>query len=135
VILTGDDEQLHERVTARPDSVAPLRKAVVRFAAGNGASAPQRDDIALAVTEALANAVLHAYVGHDRPGVVAVDAWMRERSLEVVVCDEGNGMLPRTDSPGMGIGLTLIDRIAEQFRLEDVGPGVRVRMTFAIGAR
>jgi anti-sigma regulatory factor (Ser/Thr protein kinase) len=129
------DEQLHERVPARPESIAPLRKAVVRFAAGNGASAPERDDIALAVTEALGNAVLHAYVGHDRPGPLALDAWMRERSLEVVVCDEGNGMTPRTDSPGLGIGLTLIERIAQQLRFEETRPGVRVRMTFAIGAR
>jgi serine/threonine-protein kinase RsbW len=135
MIPTGGDTQLHEWVPARPESIAPLRRAVVRLAAGNGASAPQRDDIALAVSEALANAVLHAYVGHDRPGVVAVDARMHERSLEVVVCDDGNGMLPRTDSPGMGIGLALIGRIAEQLRLEDMRPGVRVQMTFAIGAR
>ena len=134
MILTGGGEQLHERVPARPEWVAPLRTAVVRFAAGNGASGPERDDIALAVTEALGNAVLHAYVGHDRPGCVAVDAWMHKRSLEVVVCDEGNGMVPRTDSPGMGLGLTLIERIAEQLRLEETRPGVRVRMTFAIGA-
>jgi hypothetical protein len=39
-------------------------------------------------------------------------------------------MLPRTDGPGMGIGLALNARIAEELR-----PGVRVRMTFAIGAR
>lgn len=135
MILTAGDEQLHERVPARPESIAPLRRAVVRFAADNGASAPQRDDIALAVSEALANAVLHAYVGHDRPGIVAVDARIRGRWLEVAVCDDGNGMLPRTDSPGMGIGLALIGRIAEQLRLEDMRPGVRVHMTFAIGAR
>jgi serine/threonine-protein kinase RsbW len=134
VVFTSD-EQLHERVPARPESIGPLRRAVVRFAAGNGASVCERDDIALAVTEALGNAVLHAYVGHDHPGAVAVDAWMHERSLEVVVCDEGNGMLSRSDSPGMGIGLALIDRIAEELRFEEMRPGVRVRMTFAIGAR
>lgn len=129
------EEPLHERVPARPEYIAPLRRAVVRFAAGNGASACQRDDIALAVTEALGNAVLHAYVGHASPGAVAVDARMHERSLEVVVRDEGNGMLPRTDGPGLGIGLTLIERIAEQLRFEETRPGVRVRMTFAVGVR
>jgi serine/threonine-protein kinase RsbW len=134
-VSTGCQPQLHERVPAHPRSISPLRRAVSTLAASNGASDREREDIALAVSEALGNAVLHAYVGHDRPGVLAVDAWVRERALEVVVCDEGNGMLPRVDSPGMGIGLVLIDRIAEQFRLEDARPGVRVHMTFAIGAR
>lgn len=133
--ITTERERLHERVPAQPACIAPLRQAVVRFAAANGASACQRDDIALAVTEALGNAVLHAYVGHDRPGVVGVDARMHERSLEVIVCDEGNGMLPRPDSPGMGIGLVLIERIAERLRFEETRPGVRVRMTFTVGAR
>jgi serine/threonine-protein kinase RsbW len=129
------DTPLHERVPARPESIAPLRRAVVRFAAANGATDRQRADIALAVTEALDNAVLHAYVGHDDAGAVAVDAWVQARSLEVAVCDEGNGMVPRSDSPGLGLGLTLIERIAERLRVEDTRPGVRVRMTFAIGER
>lgn len=111
-----------------------MRHAVVEFANGQGASDRQCDDIALAVSEALSNAVLHAYAGQASPGVMRVKACMHERWLEVVVSDQGVGMLPRTDSPGLGIGLALIGRITVRLELEsrDSIPGLRVRMTFAI---
>lgn len=128
-------ERLHERLPALPQSIAPLRHSVLGFASDSGASERQREDIALAVSEALSNAVIHAYVGHESPGLVAVNVRRRGRWLEVVVCDEGVGMLPRTDSPGLGLGLPLIVRVTEQLELEslDEVPGIRVRMKFAIG--
>lgn len=124
---------LDERATARPESIAPLRRAVACFAAGCGASDGELEDIALAVSEALTNAVMHAYVGRDGPGIVVVQAWMRDRWLEVVVCDEGIGMQPRTDGPGLGYGLSVIHRITERLEVQDTTAGVRVHMTFAIG--
>lgn len=124
---------MHQQLPALAQSIAPLRQAVAEFAGEGGASAGQRATIALAVSEALSNAVIHAYAGDDRPGVMAVDAQMHERSLEVVVCDEGSGMRPRTDSPGAGLGLPLIAHLAEQLEVSDTTPGTRVRMTFAIG--
>ncbi len=132
-MAVGSHGQVHERAPARPESIAPLRREVVGFAGGCGASARQREDIAVAISEALTNAVLHAYRDRDEPGVVAVQAWVEDSLLHVVVCDEGVGMRPRFPSPGMGIGLTLISRMTERARFEDVMPGVRVRMAFALG--
>ncbi len=132
---TDYQSRLQERLPAQPESIAPLRRAVVAYAGTNGASERQREDIALAVSEALSNAVLHAYVDHEVAGDVIVDAQIDERVLEVVVEDDGGGMTPRTDSPGLGIGLALIGRLTEQMRIEspDSALGVRVHMTFAIG--
>jgi hypothetical protein len=55
--------------------------------------------------------------------------------LEILVCDEGGGMRSHSASPGMGVGLSLIRRVAQDLAVEsrDPGPGVRLRMTFAIG--
>ena len=128
-------ERLHERLPARPENIPRLRHSVLGFAGSYGASERQRENIGLAVSEAVSNAVVHAYVGRDSPGPVAIDVWVRGRALDVVVCDEGIGMRPRTDSPGLGLGLSLMARVAEQFELEspDASPGVRVHMTFEIG--
>jgi len=132
---TGFQSQLRECLPARAENIGPLRRAVVDYAGSNGASERQREDIALAVSEALSNAVLHAYVGHGSPGDVGVDAWIDEHALRVVVYDEGSGMLPRPDSPGLGLGLSLIAQMTERLELEsrDATPGVRLHMTFVLG--
>jgi len=127
--------RLQEHLPARAEGIAPLRHAVVGFAADNGASRRQCEDIALAVSEALSNAVVHAYVGRDSPGSMAVQAWRQAQSLHVVVVDAGKGMGERSDSPGLGLGLELIDRMTTQLRIDslDTMSGVRLRMTFAVG--
>lgn len=128
----GCQGRLHERFPARAASITPLRQAVVEYAESCGASEHRCEDIALAVSEALSNAVMHAYVGRVGDGKVSVDASLRGHVLEVVVGDDGGGMRPREDSPGLGLGLALIERMADELALEDARPGVRVRMRFSI---
>jgi len=109
---------------------------VVQFAQSCGASDIQCEDIALAVSEALSNTVQHAYREDEAPGDVMVGAWLKGGLLEVVVVDAGIGMLPRAaENPGMGMGLPLIAGSTENVELEslDTIPGLRMRMTFAIG--
>ena len=53
--------------------------------------------------------------------------------LAVAVRDEGHGMLPRPDSPGLGLGLPLIATLSESLELgraED--DRTEVRMTFRL---
>lgn len=127
---------LHEHLAARSGNVAPMRRLVVAYAADCGASARRCQDVGLAVNEALTNAVLHAYVDRDMPGEMSVDAAGRTRSLDVLVSDDGVGMVPRgADSPGMGIGLRLMTRVSEQLEIASgplTSPGLRVHMTFPI---
>lgn len=105
-------ERLERRVFADARSVPALRSAVAEFAAGAGATGTARDAVALAVSEAVTNVVVHAYVGVPR-GEIMVDAWVgADERLLVEVFDEGIGMRPRTDGPGLGLGLTLIAQMA-----------------------
>jgi len=52
--------------------------------------------------------------------------------LRVVVSDNGEGMRERHDSPGLGLGLPLIDRLAEAVEVSGDGDGTHVRMDFAL---
>jgi len=128
---TGFQGRLHERRAALPGSIAPLRRAVVAFAAASGASELLCDDIALAVSEALTAAV-YAPDGQRDGGTVVVDASVLRRSLQVVVCDEGAGTLPRDDDAGLGFALGVIVRLADSVEIEETAPGVRVRMAFTL---
>jgi anti-sigma regulatory factor (Ser/Thr protein kinase) len=78
-----------------------------------GIEESRRYDIALVMTEAAGNAVLHAYPPVGAPGLLFVDAGITGRNLLLRVCDCGLGMTPHRDSPGTGIGLPLISRLAD----------------------
>jgi anti-sigma regulatory factor (Ser/Thr protein kinase) len=56
--------------------------------------------------------------------------------VEVVVNDDGMGMSPRDDSPGLGLGLSLISRLADQteYRTSADGRGLALRMSFRFDA-
>jgi hypothetical protein len=44
-------------------------------------------------------------------------------------------MLSRPDSPGAGLGLSIIGRLAQRLEIGENGPsGTEVRMTFAVAA-
>jgi hypothetical protein len=89
-------------------------------------------DIQLAVSEAVTNAVMHAYRRDAQPGDVEVHAAMTSGWFEVRVVDGGSGMKPRNDSPGVGLGLPLIYRLADQVEVRERadGNGMELCMRF-----
>jgi anti-sigma regulatory factor (Ser/Thr protein kinase) len=123
---------LARRFPARADQVKLARRDVVAYAREHGAVDP--DGIALAVSEAVTNAVVHAYVDVPEPGAVEVTAEVHDdNGLEIQVCDDGRGMAPRLDSPGLGVGLPIVAEIAQRFKVETRPTGgTAVRMFFAV---
>ena len=126
---------------AAPDLVLTLparaeNVAVVRHAFGGLGDALDIDDqvladVKLAVTEACTNVVVHAYP--DGEGPMEIAAAVRDERLAIAVRDEGRGMLPRPDSPGLGLGLPLIATLAESLELgKDTAEHTEVRMTFRL---
>ena len=89
--------------------------------------------VSLAVTEAVTNAVLHAYRDQPERGVVKVSAALGDRTLSVLICDYGSGLVPRVDSPGLGMGLPLIASSADdcEIRTHSEG-GTEVRLQFRL---
>ena len=127
----GDMPPLSQTVPAVPASVHELRVAVTRFAKMAGVSGELLDQLRLAVSEAVTNVVLHAYVGDDEPGPVHLAARVRADTIEVTVADDGRGMVPRVDSPGLGLGLPLIAQTTDTFDVhQSAGGGTEMRMSF-----
>jgi serine/threonine-protein kinase RsbW len=125
---------LVRRFAARPDEIAAVRHEVRDYVERHGATDPNA--VALAVTEAITNAVVHAYVDAPEPGEieVVVQPMPEEEGIQILVCDDGRGMMPRTDSPGLGLGLPLVATLAERFEVQArAGGGTRVLMAFATG--
>ncbi len=121
-------------MVALPASVPALRSDVATFARAAGIREPLLSSVKLAVSEAVTNAVLHAYVGA-RPGPVHVAAWLEDDCLLVEVSDNGAGMTPRLDSPGLGVGLPFIADTADGLDISSSPRGgTLVRMTFALQA-
>ena len=130
--LASEPTPVHLRVSAVADQVANVRHAVLESAKAHGIGPASRDDIALAVSEACTNVVMHAYRDAAAPGPLAVDAYHDNGEFFVVVCDEGTGMRPRTDSPGLGLGLGLIGRLAQRLEISSHDPvGAKITMIFA----
>jgi serine/threonine-protein kinase RsbW len=125
--------QVQEQWTlfASPETASRMRGLVERFCS-NGTVDPDRvHDIKVAVTEAANNAAQHAYVGRS-PGPVTLVAWLESEALLLELRDEGRGMAPRIDSPGAGLGIPMMGRLADQLDIT-AGPGGNgtiVRMRF-----
>jgi anti-sigma regulatory factor (Ser/Thr protein kinase) len=114
------------------ESVALARRAVVELAARKGATDEQLESIRLAVSEAVTNAIVHAYQGGG--GEVQLTAGLARGELCVLVADEGCGFQRPAESPGLGWGLPLIAHASDEFVIaERAYGGTEVRMRFLIG--
>jgi serine/threonine-protein kinase RsbW len=97
---------------ATPRAPGDGRRAVSEFAASAGATVRALGSIAICVSEAMTNAVVHAYRHEERPGPVEVAAELDGDWICVRVLDRGRGLEPRLDSPGLGLGLPLISQMS-----------------------
>jgi serine/threonine-protein kinase RsbW len=120
-------------LVARAENIAVVRHALGGLGEAYAMSDSKLADIRLAVTEACANVVVHAYPD-DEEGPMEVVASMDDgRALTVLVRDWGRGIRPRPDSPGLGLGLSLIAALTESVQLgHDNQEHTEVRMTFAL---
>jgi serine/threonine-protein kinase RsbW len=120
-------------LAARAENIAIVRHVLGGLGEAYEMPEEKLSDIRLAVTEACANVVVHAYP-EGQEGQMAVVATMEEETLTVLVRDWGRGIGPRPDSPGLGLGLSLIAALAESVQLGhgDQEEHTEVQMTFAL---
>ncbi len=118
---------------AQPPHVAAIRRAVSNVARSAGADLNTIIRLELAVSEAATNVVLHAYRAPSAGGRIHVTACVGFGILDVSVRDNGSGMAPRPDSPGMGLGLSLMASESDHFEVRTAdGGGTEVLMRFEL---
>ncbi len=127
-----DSEVYASTLPAEARNVGTLRRGLSHALQPLDINAERSADIVLVVSEALTNVTVHAYVGMPL-GPVALTAAVSNGSLHVTVTDEGRGMLPRTDSPGLGLGLGLIARLTDALEISSPGGhGTEICVSFAL---
>lgn len=102
----------HWSFEAVPEAPGQGRDAIREFAASARPTAHALGSIAVCVSEAMTNVVMHAYRDMTTPGTIDMEADLDVDSLTVRVRDQGHGLEPRLDSPGLGMGLPLISQFA-----------------------
>ncbi|MDX6676837.1 MAG: serine/threonine-protein kinase RsbW [Solirubrobacteraceae bacterium] len=134
--LTDSGRGLNASYPAHAAQVPLIRRAVDGIARSRGADDETLTRIGLAVTEAATNVVLHAYRGPQENERIHVRARVADQCLAVTVRDNGIGMGPRPDSPGLGLGLALMAHEAERCEIRAaLGGGTEVLLRFALGDR
>ena len=120
----ADDFEM--RVPAQTRELHGIRQALARWLDGQGAPPEVGAEVALAVHEAAANAVEHAY--QRRAGELIVRARHDDGRFVVVVEDEGEWRPPsRTDQRGRG--LALMHGLMDDVEIVPSRPGSGTRVT------
>jgi anti-sigma regulatory factor (Ser/Thr protein kinase) len=125
---------LHVRADARPECIRPLRDAVVSLASETGLSSVQVYAVKLCVSEAIANAVHHAYP-ESEPGSIEVSVREVGDEFAVVVADHGRTRVQQpeyTADEGGGFGLAFMSRLTDGCTFTAASDGTSVEMRFPL---
>jgi len=125
---------LNQRVPATPMSLPTLRHATrdALVDAGVGCTLLE-DSIAVALSEAVGNAVLHAYP--NGAGDIDLAVVLDDLGILVIVTDSGVGCDHTPAQPGLGLGLNLIDQLSTTSTIDSTSSGTTVTMRFALSDR
>ena len=119
--------------SAVPESSPVARHSLVAHLRDAAVDEDQLADIALVVSEGISNVINHAYHRFVVPGEFRLSAELDDDELLIALEDDGGGMLPRPDTPGLGLGLPLIASLSERFdvRTQPSG-GTCLRVWFVV---
>lgn len=115
------------------------RIAVAAFVAQLDPTIEEISDIKTSVSEAVTNAIVHAYQNKD--GIVKIKCLIEEENIEIEVSDTGEGIenveearkplyTTRSNLERAGMGFTIMENFMDTLKIESiVGLGTKVTMT------
>jgi stage II sporulation protein AB (anti-sigma F factor) len=131
-------------LAAIPENVGVARLLVATLAGQAGFTITEVDEVKLAVSEAVTNAIIHGY-GIDAEQLVRLDVRLEGGLLMVTVIDKGRGiedvawaMQPAvsSDPERMGLGFAFMQSHMDSLTVESApGTGTKVVMTKRAGGR
>jgi anti-sigma regulatory factor (Ser/Thr protein kinase) len=124
-LAPAESEWFSERYPLEPTMLAGLRSDLRRWLAGMHTPRPAVDEIVLATSEAVANAIEHAET--PAPRTVEVEASRREGEVIVVVQDFGTWREPARGAD-RGRGFVLMRALMDDVTVESAPRGTRVTM-------
>lgn len=130
---------------AKTENVAFARVVIAAFMARLEPTVDEVEDVKVAVSEAVTNAIVHGY--ECREGNVFLEAFCYDNMLMVSVRDSGCGIedikkareplfTTRPDEERCGLGFTVMESFTDSLHIESkVGEGTTVTMTKRVGLR
>ncbi len=108
-------EYVHLTLPADAVHLCRLRHVMSEYLGAFPLTPDRRDEIVLAVGEAAANAVEHAYRHQAEPGVIDLTLWTESDALCVQIRDHGRWREPPPEPRpvGQGLGLDLMRRLID----------------------
>jgi len=121
IVREVSDEELHVTLLSRNELIREIREKLKEFAGKKGFDDDEIFDMQLAVNEALANIIEHAYAGYDR-GKIEIKINSDEKGGVVIsIRDYGNKCDPEVLKPRDldvleegGLGIFLINNLMDE---------------------
>jgi len=132
------DNYMSLKIGALSKNEAFARSVVAAFCAQVNPTVDQLSDIKTAVSEAVTNAIVHAY--EDKGGAIEINAGITSRTVHIEVLDEGVGIenIPLAREPFFttkpedersGMGFTVMESFMDSLEVSGRdGRGIAIRM-------
>jgi serine/threonine-protein kinase RsbW len=124
-------EFVHRSWPADPEQLVVIRRELATWLAPLALTESETADVVLAVDEAAANAVRHAY-GPDESGIVELTLWTEPGTLSIEVVDHGSWRPPVDQPTEGGRGIPLMSTMSESVLIHYDDRGSRVLLRHRI---
>lgn len=128
---SGHVEFVHRSWPADSEQLVVIRRELAQWLAPLALTEEETADVVLAVDEAAANAVRHAY-GDEESGAVELTLWTEPGTLSIEVVDHGNWRPPVPAPEEGGRGIPLMSQMSESVLIHYDERGSRVLLRHRI---